>query len=78
MSLRTAIDGLLDAVSPSALIVFRSSENGMYYVLVDDRRLNGRPFERVGSGASIEHAAAKCLERWNRATPAEVWEDPEG
>ncbi len=77
MTLRSALDDLLATVSPEAIIVSRSAETGQYYVLAEDRRQNGRNFERVGIADSLEVAASTCMERWHRATPAEVWVDPE-
>lgn len=78
MSLRSAMDDLLAAVTPEAVIVSRSAQTGQYYVLAEDRRQNGLSFERVGTGDSLEVAAAICLARWNRATPLQVWVEPEG
>lgn len=72
------MDALLDAVSPEAIIVSRSAQTGQWYVLAEDRRQNGLSFERVGIADSLEAAASTCLDRWNRATPVEVWVDPEG
>lgn len=78
MTLRSAMDALFDAVSPEAIIVSRSAQTGQYYVLAEDRRQNGLSFERVGTGDSLEVAASTCLARWNRATPVQVWVEPEG
>ncbi len=78
MTLRSSLDALFDAVSPEAIIVSRSAQTGQYYVLAEDRRQNGLSFERVGIADSLEAAALTCLDRWNRATPVEVWVDPEG
>ncbi len=78
MTLRSSLDALLAAVSPEAIIVSRSAQTGQYYVLAEDRRQNGLSFERVGIADTLEAAALTCLDRWNRATPVEVWVDSEG
>lgn len=72
------MDALAAAVSPEAIIVSRSAQTGQWYVLAEDRRQNGLSFERVGIGDSLEAAVSTCLDRWNRATPVEVWVEPEG
>jgi hypothetical protein len=78
MSLRSAMDDLLAAVTPEAVIVSRSAQTDQYYVLAEDRRQNGFSFERVGIADSLEDAVRTCLDRWNRATPVKVWVDPDG
>lgn len=77
MTLHSAMAALAAAVTPEAIIVSRSAETGQWYVLAEDRRQNGRSFERVGISDSLERAALTCLDRWNRATPVEVWVAPE-
>lgn len=77
MSLRSDFDALLAAISPQNIVVTRSAEVDIYFVIVEDRRLNGKSFDRVGTGKTLAEAAAKCLERWNRATPAEIWREDE-
>ena len=72
------MDALASAVTPEAIIVSRSAQTGQWYVLAEDRRQNGLSFERVGIADTLEAAAATCLDRWNRATPVEVWVEPEG
>lgn len=77
MSLGKDLEFLLDAVAPEGVVIYRSAEVETCYVLVQDRRLNGKPFDVVGVGESLSEAAERCVERWDRATPEEVWVDPE-
>ena len=77
MSLSKDLEFLLEAVAPEGVVIYRSSEVKTCYVLVQDRRLNGKPFDVVGIGATISEAAATCVKRWDRATPEVVWVDPE-
>lgn len=77
MTLRSDLESLLDAVAPEGVVLYRSGETAVYYVLVQDRRLNGKPFDRVGSGITVEAAAASCVNRYERATPPEELVYPE-
>lgn len=69
MTLRSDLESLLDAVAPEGVVLYRSGETNTYYVLVQDRRLNGTPFDRVGTGETVDEAASTCVERYERATP---------
>lgn len=77
MSLRKDLETLLDAAAPEGVVIYRSSVVPSYYVLVQDRRTNGKPFDVVGIAERLDEAAAICVERWDRATPPHIWEDPE-
>lgn len=77
MTLSKDLEFLLGAVAPEGVVIYRSSEVQICYVLVQDRRLNGKPFDVVGVGGSLSEAASRCVERWDRATPEEVWTESE-
>jgi hypothetical protein len=76
VTLRSDLETLLDAVAPEGVVLYRSGETAVYYVLVQDRR-TGQPFDRVGIGETVEEAASTCVQRYERATPPERITYPE-